>query len=100
MHWTTAVSAYSSHSRRDWSAGVASLQVTLIARGVGVTDERCTDSASHLPCKRRSVEGVDNRAEVREFLTSRRAKITPAQAGLPRSVSGESRGCAAVRWLP
>jgi transcriptional regulator with XRE-family HTH domain len=26
---------------------------------------------------------VDNRAEVREFLTSRRAKITPAQAGLP-----------------
>ena len=27
--------------------------------------------------------GVDNRAEVREFLTSRRAKITPEQAGLP-----------------
>jgi transcriptional regulator with XRE-family HTH domain len=26
---------------------------------------------------------VDNRDEVREFLTSRRAKITPAQAGLP-----------------
>jgi transcriptional regulator with XRE-family HTH domain len=26
---------------------------------------------------------VDNRAEVREFLTSRRAKITPQQAGLP-----------------
>jgi transcriptional regulator with XRE-family HTH domain len=26
---------------------------------------------------------VDNRTEVREFLTSRRAKITPAQAGLP-----------------
>jgi transcriptional regulator with XRE-family HTH domain len=26
---------------------------------------------------------VDNRAEVREFLTSRRAKITPEQAGLP-----------------
>jgi transcriptional regulator with XRE-family HTH domain len=29
------------------------------------------------------VDGVDNRAEVREFLTSRRAKITPEQAGLP-----------------
>src|SRR6185437_4793251 len=27
--------------------------------------------------------GVDNRAEVREFLISRRAKITPEQAGLP-----------------
>jgi transcriptional regulator with XRE-family HTH domain len=27
---------------------------------------------------------VDNRAEVREFLTSRRAKITPAQARLPQ----------------
>lgn len=27
--------------------------------------------------------GVDNREEVREFLTSRRAKITPEQAGLP-----------------
>jgi transcriptional regulator with XRE-family HTH domain len=27
---------------------------------------------------------VDNRAEVREFLTSRRAKITPEQAGVPQ----------------
>jgi hypothetical protein len=26
---------------------------------------------------------VDNRAEVREFLISRRAKVTPQQAGLP-----------------
>jgi hypothetical protein len=32
---------------------------------------------------------VDNRAEVREFLTSRRAKITPQQAGLP--VAGTRR---------
>ena len=29
------------------------------------------------------MEGVDNRQEVREFLVSRRAKITPEQAGLP-----------------
>ncbi len=29
--------------------------------------------------------GVNNRAEVREFLTSRRAKITPERAGLPTS---------------
>jgi hypothetical protein len=27
---------------------------------------------------------VDNRAEIREFLTTRRAKITPEQAGLQR----------------
>jgi transcriptional regulator with XRE-family HTH domain len=32
-----------------------------------------------------TVEGVDNRHEVREFLVSRRAKITPEQAGLPTS---------------
>jgi transcriptional regulator with XRE-family HTH domain len=39
---------------------------------------------------------VDNRAEVRDFLTSRRARITPEQAGLPlygtnRRVSGLRR---------
>jgi transcriptional regulator with XRE-family HTH domain len=31
------------------------------------------------------VVDVDNRAEVREFLTSRRAKITPEQAGIPQA---------------
>jgi transcriptional regulator with XRE-family HTH domain len=45
---------------------------------------------------RRTVNRVDNRAEVREFLTSRRAKITPQQAGLPdvgsRRVLGLRRG--------
>ncbi|KAB8194888.1 helix-turn-helix domain-containing protein [Nonomuraea phyllanthi] len=39
---------------------------------------------------------MDNRSEVREFLTSRRAKITPEQAGLPvagqRRVPGLRRG--------
>jgi transcriptional regulator with XRE-family HTH domain len=43
---------------------------------------------------------VDNRAEVREFLTSRRAKITPQRAGLPdvgtRRVPGLRRGEAAA----
>jgi len=37
------------------------------------------------PCsdtRRRSVEDVDNRNEIRDFLSSRRAKITPEQAGL------------------
>lgn len=39
---------------------------------------------------------MDNRAEVRDFLTSRRAKVTPEQAGLPvvgsRRVPGLRRG--------
>lgn len=44
----------------------------------------------------RSVEGVDSRAETRDFLTTRRAKVTPDQAGLPaygghRRVSGLRR---------
>ncbi|MGW4273646.1 helix-turn-helix transcriptional regulator [Streptomyces seoulensis] len=37
---------------------------------------------------------MDNREEVREFLTSRRAKITPAQAGLP---SGSRRRVPGLR---
>ena len=41
-------------------------------------------------------EGMDNRAQIREFLASRRARITPEQAGLPayggnRRVSGLRR---------
>ena len=48
-----------------------------------VTVDGCTDSASQSPASRRTVDVVDNRAEVREFLTSRRAKISPEQAGLP-----------------
>ena len=32
---------------------------------------------------RRNVEAVESRDEIRDFLTSRRAKITPEQAGLP-----------------
>jgi transcriptional regulator with XRE-family HTH domain len=36
-----------------------------------------------------TVEGMDNRAEIRDFLASRRAKLTPQQVGLP--VSGRRR---------
>jgi transcriptional regulator with XRE-family HTH domain len=43
----------------------------------------CTDRAP-LGCGTgRTVSGVDNRAEVRDFLTTRRAKITPERAGIP-----------------
>lgn len=48
------------------------------------------------PGSGRSVIDVDNRAEIREFLISRRAKITPQRAGLPdvgiRRVPGLRRG--------
>jgi transcriptional regulator with XRE-family HTH domain len=47
------------------------------------TDDGCTRGTSHGAAARRTVGVVDNRAEVRDFLTSRRAKITPEQAGLP-----------------
>jgi len=37
---------------------------------------------------------MDNRAEVREFLMSRRAKLTPEQAGIP---TGPKRRVAGLR---
>ena len=46
-------------------------------------DDPGTDRASHRDDEGRSVFGMDNRDEVREFLISRRAKITPDRAGLP-----------------
>jgi transcriptional regulator with XRE-family HTH domain len=33
----------------------------------------------------RTVDGVDNRSEIRDFLATRRAKLTPEQVGLPTS---------------
>src|SRR4051794_21361932 len=49
-----------------------------------------------LPTSRRTVIGMDNRSEVREFLATRRAKLTPADVGLPdvgqRRVPGLRRG--------
>jgi hypothetical protein len=35
-------------------------------------------------CPGRTVEGMDTRDEVRDFLTSRRDRLTPGQAGIPR----------------
>lgn len=59
-------------------------------------------SSTPLVCAdRRSVLGVDNRSEIREFLASRRAKLTPEQVGLPagggkRRVTGLRREEVAV----
>ena len=75
---------------------VAYDQETPLLADVGVPDERCIDKASHGRQSTPTVVDVDNHAEVREFLISRRAKITPQQAGLPvvgtRRVPGLRRG--------
>jgi len=67
----------------------------------GVPVERGTARASLVSVDARSVEHMDARDEIREFLTSRRAKITPERAGLPayghnRRVKGLRRGEAAM----
>ncbi len=59
------------------------------------------DRAPHPAAGRRSVVGMDTRGEVREFLASRRARITPEQAGLPsfgglRRVEGLRRAEVAI----
>jgi transcriptional regulator with XRE-family HTH domain len=43
----------------------------------------CTRRAPQRAVVRPSLKGVDNKAEVREFLMSRRAKVSPEAAGLP-----------------
>jgi transcriptional regulator with XRE-family HTH domain len=71
-------------------------QTTRLRFEEGVTNETCTDRASHQRAAGRTVDYVNNRAEVREFLTSRRAKVTVQQVGLPdighRRVPGLRRG--------
>jgi transcriptional regulator with XRE-family HTH domain len=78
------------------SGSTAPVQETLYGAAMEVPDERCTDRATQAREIARTVVDVDNRAEVREFLVSRRAKISPQQAGLPdagrRRVAGLRRG--------
>ncbi len=59
------------------------LRPTPAAAAQGDSAEPGTPRASHQDTDRRNVTDVDNRNEIRDFLTSRRAKITPEQAGLP-----------------
>jgi hypothetical protein len=42
-----------------------------------------SDGHCHRPVKLRSVKDVDRREDIRQFLVSRRAKISPEQAGIP-----------------
>ncbi len=50
----------------------------LISADVGVSDRHC-----HPQCGLRSVVIVGRKEEIREFLMSRRAKVTPGLAGIP-----------------
>jgi transcriptional regulator with XRE-family HTH domain len=57
---------------------------------MGVAIIRGTGSTSQQPVSRPYGGSVDNRGEVRDFLTTRRARIKPEQAGLP-SYGGKRR---------
>src|SRR4051794_1039016 len=52
-------------------------------RAVGVSVDPGTGSTSHPGPSGSTLDVLDTKDEIREFLTSRRAKITPQQAGLP-----------------
>src|SRR3954451_1495980 len=80
--------------------GSSRCRVSLHERGLADAEEvtvvRCTSRASLAVSGRRTVSGMDNKAEVHEFLTSRRARLTPSDVGLPdvgqRRVPGLRRG--------
>ena len=74
---------------------VIGIQETAVCQREGVPGDRCTGRASHRQHRGTYGRGVDNRKEVREFLFSRRAKITPEQAGLPSA--GVSRRVPGLR---
>ena len=85
-------------------AGRVDIQETRTGHAVGGPVDRGTDRTPHCRAGPPSLgavsngNAVKNRSEMREFLTSRRARITPEQAGLP--VYGGNRrvpGCAGRR---
>jgi transcriptional regulator with XRE-family HTH domain len=81
-----AASIAATRRRLDRTVVVTGIQQTRSTDPEKVTVDGCTDRASPITRARRSVVAVDNRSEVREFLTSRRAKVTPPQAGLPETL--------------
>ena len=58
---------------------------------MGVTDVPGNASTTQLAARAPTVVVMDNRAQAREFLTSRRERISPAQAGLPAYGGGNRR---------
>src|SRR6186713_2177875 len=87
--WSTRTSpgAYMTTARMVVPLCRCAHQGTSFLRGWGVPDEGCTagtpltvDSLTDRTGP--TVEGMDNRADVREFLMSRRAKVSPDTAGV------------------
>lgn len=68
--------------------------ITVDTCGGGVTDKRCTDREPLDDAAAPTLSFMNNRDEVREFLMSRRAKVTPEEAGLP---TGQNRRVAGLR---
>ncbi len=58
------------------------------------TSEGCPARVSLIPRPRPSLESMDNRSEVREFLMTRRARVTPDAAGV---IAGANRRVAGLR---
>ena len=68
---------------RNRAVGRLESKQTAGRQPVGGSDHRGYGRASHYARRSRSVQGVDNRNDIRDFLTSRRGRISPEQAGLP-----------------
>src|SRR5215207_7989551 len=74
-----------------WADRARRIESTARTRDAGVPVDGCTERApfgARLGSQMRlRVEDVDNRQQVREFLTTRRARITPDQVGMPTTGS-------------
>ena len=84
---------------RDGKAGHAS-ESTCSPGSVGVPVDGCTDRAPFGLAPRSgrpTLDDVDNSSEVREFLTTRRARITPEQAGFRPAAPDASPACGVAR---
>src|SRR3984893_6183048 len=79
---------------------LSGVQESTGSRELRVLVDRGTGRVSHPPPGGSTLPVVDTKSEIREFLSSRRARITPEQAGLasygPRRVPGLRREEVAV----
>src|SRR3954466_1892262 len=83
--------------QESWDSDAGSHQATGDRQGGEATAGACTGSPPQTHARPPTVAGVDNRAEVRDFLTTRRARLPPQRAGLTafslnRRVPGLKRG--------
>lgn len=62
---------------------LSDLNETALSATVGVPVDTCTERAPLRRARRPRLAYMDNRAEVREFIMSRRARVTPESVGLP-----------------